>query len=145
MTLKISLYEALCGFEREFTYLDSVKHLIKSKPGDIINPGSIKTVIYMGLPIFTNPALNGNLFIHFEIEFPKSLSTQQIEQVQVTLSATKPKPCGQFTLENTHECIQFDKKHINENTNAKSDNVYNSDEEQGGGQQGGEKVQCQNM
>lgn len=45
MTLKISLYEALTGFEREFTHLDGNKHVIKSKPGDIIQPNSVKTVI----------------------------------------------------------------------------------------------------
>lgn len=45
MTLKITLYEALCGFKREFTYLDGVKHIIVTKPGEIINPGSVKTVI----------------------------------------------------------------------------------------------------
>lgn len=45
MTLKITLYEALCGFEKEFTFLDGCKHVITCKPGDIIQPNSIKTCI----------------------------------------------------------------------------------------------------
>lgn len=35
---KISLVEALCGFEMELTHLDGRKLLIKSAPGDIIKP-----------------------------------------------------------------------------------------------------------
>merc|ERR1719162_2222188 len=35
---KISLVEALCGFEMEVTHLDGRKLLIKSAPGDIVKP-----------------------------------------------------------------------------------------------------------
>merc|ERR1740127_16250 len=35
---KISLVEALCGFEMEITHLDGRKLLIKSAPGDIVKP-----------------------------------------------------------------------------------------------------------
>jgi len=45
MTLKISLYEALVGFEKEFTYLDGCKHVVRSQPGKTTNPGSVKTVL----------------------------------------------------------------------------------------------------
>merc|ERR550514_2099038 len=37
---KISLVEALCGFEIEITHLDGRKLLIKSEPGDIQRPMS---------------------------------------------------------------------------------------------------------
>jgi len=115
MTLKITLYEALCGFEREFTHLDGCKHVVKSKQGDIINPNSIKTVVYMGLPLFTNCALNGNLFVHFEIEFPKSLNQEQSLSLAKILASMKPSPLKDIGIENTHECIPFEKSHVNEN------------------------------
>merc|ERR1712228_853633 len=35
---KISLVEALCGFELELTHLDGRKLLIKTSPGEIIKP-----------------------------------------------------------------------------------------------------------
>merc|ERR1711879_488140 len=35
---KISLVEALCGFELELTHLDNRKLLIKTSPGDIVKP-----------------------------------------------------------------------------------------------------------
>ena len=38
MRRKISLVEALCGFQMEMTHLDGRKMLICSKPGEIIAP-----------------------------------------------------------------------------------------------------------
>merc|ERR1711963_962439 len=35
---KISLVEALCGFQMELTHLDGRKLLIKTSPGDIVKP-----------------------------------------------------------------------------------------------------------
>merc|ERR1711953_1209906 len=35
---KISLVEALCGFELELTHMDNRKILIKSSPGEIVKP-----------------------------------------------------------------------------------------------------------
>merc|ERR1719316_1837309 len=37
---KISLVEALCGFEIEITHLDGRKLLIRSAPGDIVRPAA---------------------------------------------------------------------------------------------------------
>merc|ERR1719378_2004336 len=37
---KISLVEALCGFEMELTHLDGRKLLIKTAPGEIVKPMS---------------------------------------------------------------------------------------------------------
>merc|ERR1719389_727833 len=39
---KISLVEALCGFEIEVTHLDGRKLLVKSTPGDIVRPKASK-------------------------------------------------------------------------------------------------------
>jgi len=33
MTLKITLYESLVGFQKEFLHLDGQKHIVKSQPG----------------------------------------------------------------------------------------------------------------
>jgi DnaJ family protein A protein 2 len=90
MTFKLSLLEALCGFKREILYLDGNKHLIQNSKGDVVGPNHVKTIMYMGLPIFNNPAVNGNLFIHFEIEFPNKLNDDQLVQFQSILK-DKPK------------------------------------------------------
>jgi len=70
----------------------------------------------MGLPLFNNPAVQGNLFIHFDIEFPKELNNDQIEQFKKILDFQKPKALtNKFIAENSHECIPFEKSHVNEN------------------------------
>merc|ERR1740127_113349 len=40
MEKKISLVEALCGFELELTHLDGRKLLIKTAPGEIVKPAA---------------------------------------------------------------------------------------------------------
>lgn len=42
----------------------------------------------MGLPLFYNPALTGNLFVNFQIVFPKTLNDNQISNLTNIL----PKP-----------------------------------------------------
>jgi len=145
MTLKITLYEALCGFEREIQHLDGESHIIKSKKGEVIEPNSVKTILMMGLPLFNNPALHGNLFIHFEIEFPKTLNEQQLSKISEVLSSQRPKEITtNFDKEHSHECIPFDKSHINENTR-QNKQAYDEDDDEdaygGGGR--GQRVNCQ--
>jgi len=87
MTVNITLKEALCGFERIINHLDGKNHVMQTEPGSIIGSGDVKTIMYAGLPLFRNPALTGNLFVHFEIEFPKSgsLSEQHINMLKQLL------------------------------------------------------------
>jgi len=44
----------------------------------------------MGLPLFTNCAINGNLFIYFDIEFPKALTVDQLKEIEKVLITQKP-------------------------------------------------------
>jgi len=45
----------------------------------------------MGLPLINNPVLCGNLFVQFEIEFPKSLGIDDEPKIAKILSNQKPK------------------------------------------------------
>jgi len=67
---KILLVEALCGFQFAITHLDGRLLVIKSKPGELIRPGDIKSVESEGMPHHKNPTHKGNLLIKFDIEFP---------------------------------------------------------------------------
>jgi len=98
----------------------------------------------MGLPLMNNPAVQGNLFIHFEIEFPKEVNEAQAKQFNEILSAQKPKAItATFQAENSHECINFEKAHINENKKTRNE-AYDDDEE-GEGQGGRQQVRCENQ
>ena len=77
MKADISLLEALTGFQLLINHLDNRKVLIKSKPGEIIKPGMIKTVKECGMPFFDHPTRFGNLYVKFNIKFPTSLNDAQ--------------------------------------------------------------------
>merc|ERR1712096_524464 len=92
------------------------QHVMQTEHGSIIGSGDVKTVMYAGLPLFRNPALTGNLFVHFEIEFPKtgSLSNQHITMLQQLLPGNINKPNVSEDTE-YHHLIKFEKSHINQN------------------------------
>ena len=66
----ISLLEALTGFELVIEHLDGRKIYVKTKQGEIIKPGVLKTVKECGLPFFEAPYKFGNMYINFNIIFP---------------------------------------------------------------------------
>jgi len=70
LPLNISLVEALCGFSICLKHLDGRNILIRSKPGEVLVPGSIKGIRGEGMPIYRNPFEKGNLYIKFNVEFP---------------------------------------------------------------------------
>ena len=73
----ISLLEALTGVQIVITHLDKRKIMIRSKKGEIIKPGILKCVSDLGMPFYDNPVRFGNLYLNFNIVFPKSLSDKQ--------------------------------------------------------------------
>ena len=82
MKADISLLEALTGFQLLITHLDGRKVLINSKKGEIIKPGMMKTVKECGMPFYDHPTRFGNLYIRFNVHFPKSLKEAQKDALQ---------------------------------------------------------------
>ncbi|XP_046542388.1 dnaJ homolog subfamily A member 2-like [Haliotis rubra] len=76
-THTIGLTEALCGFHFSLKHLDGRELVIKNPPGDVIHPGMIKTVLSEGMPIYRSPFEKGNLYIKFDITFPKQNFTTE--------------------------------------------------------------------
>ena len=60
----------------------SRKVLINSKKGEIIKPGMMKTVKECGMPFYDHPTRFGNLYIRFNVHFPKSLKEAQKDALQ---------------------------------------------------------------
>lgn len=147
ITKKISLNEALCGYEWMITHLDGRKVVIKSSPGEIIKPESslgqpfVKIVPGEGMPSKGNPFVKGNLYVLFRVEFPKEgeLDAATIK----TLKQMLPNPSMQldYDEEEAEVCNleHADVKNFGKGGAASRENEYDSDEEGGGGQQ----VQCQ--
>ncbi|CAG9333355.1 unnamed protein product [Blepharisma stoltei] len=126
---KITIKEALTGYNFKIPHLDGTEKLIESAPLDIIKPGDIRTVRDLGMPIMRTPFKFGNLFITFEVEFPepKSLSRQQINELKNLI------PGESMDLDEAgtekHTTIEFDRTHQTEN-DAKIHSDYKDEEDE---------------
>ena len=75
---KISLKEALCGFNFEFNHLNSLTYQLNNK-GHIIHQNYKQTLSGMG---FTKDGNIGSLVINFIVEFPDKLSEEQKNKIR---------------------------------------------------------------
>jgi len=143
ITKTLSLNEALCGFEWALPHLDDRTIIIKSRPGEVIQPGQafVKVVAGEGMPSHGNPFVKGNLYVLFSIDFPSDneLNASAIQ----TLKATLPNPCMAVDYdEDEDEVVHLDAadvKSFGKGGAASNTDAYDSDED--GGQPG--NVQCQ--
>jgi DnaJ family protein A protein 2 len=72
MKKKISLLEALCGFEFTINHLDGRKLLVRSGQDIIYRPGDFKVIREEGMPHKKNHFTRGSLYIEFVVDFPKN-------------------------------------------------------------------------
>ncbi|KAF9925908.1 Type I HSP40 co-chaperone [Linnemannia zychae] len=83
---KIDLITALAGGKLQVQHLDDRYLVVEILPGEVIKPGELKAVMGQGMPTERTHDF-GNLYIQFEIEFPKSNWTDhaKIEQLRTIL------------------------------------------------------------
>ena len=74
----ISLQEALNGFDMEIEHLD--KHKVKVSREKITWPGAIVRKKAEGMPNYENNNKKGDLYITFDIQFPKTELTSEQKQ-----------------------------------------------------------------
>ena len=79
---EITLKEALCGFLFEIKHLNGKTYNIKHDKGNIIPPNFIKQINSLGME---RNNVKGNLIIKFNIIFPKTLTTEQIDKLSEIL------------------------------------------------------------
>ena len=72
----IPLKLALCGFDFEIHHLNGKVFKLANKPGNVIKPGSIKTIPGLGLE---KNGETGSLKIKFNVDFPDTLTNEQIQ------------------------------------------------------------------
>jgi DnaJ family protein A protein 2 len=86
---KITLAQALFGKNLVIKHLDGRK-LVVPCAGKVIAPGSVKMIAREGIPQRGNTFEKGNLFIKFEVEFPKS--SQLKPELKTAVLAALPLP-----------------------------------------------------
>jgi DnaJ-class molecular chaperone len=78
----ISLKESLCGFSFEINYINGKSYTLNNNKGSIVPPEYKKIYPGMGLKRGEH---KGNMIIHFHVEFPTSLTIEQIDKLSATL------------------------------------------------------------
>jgi len=133
----LPLTEALCGFGFTIKHLDDREILIKSDKGDVIRPSDVRVIPGEGMPTHKRPFEKGNLYIQFNIEFPKGpFSVDNVKQLEKVLGARRPIPNKTPEMEET-----LLKKPDFEGRGGKKGRRGEEEEEEEEGQ-GGQRVQC---
>ncbi|KAL6511068.1 hypothetical protein OROGR_022192 [Orobanche gracilis] len=139
----LSLTEALCGFQFILSHLDGRQLLIKPDPGEVVKPNSYKAINDEGMPMYQRPFMKGKLYIHFNVDFPDSLSAEQVESLAKILP---PKAQSQLTDMEIDECEETTLHDVNIEDELRRkaqqhQEAYDEDEDEmrGGGAQ---RVQC---
>ncbi|KAG9326958.1 hypothetical protein KVV02_001908 [Mortierella alpina] len=140
--ITISLVEALCGFSKILiTHLDGRGIHIEQPAGSVIRPGDVKKIIGEGMPHFKRPIDKGDLYITFEVEFPKDnwAAAGSMKSLEALLPARGPTP---IEPELVDHCTLATGDMDDYGSNAHTGNAYDSDEDDEEHGHGGAGVQC---
>ncbi|KAF3790724.1 DnaJ protein-like protein [Nymphaea thermarum] len=137
----LSLTEALCGFQFVLTHLDNRQLLIKSQPGEVIKPDQFKAIDDEGMPMYQRPFMKGKLYIHFNIDFPDSLTPEQCKTIESVLPPRSSVGLTDMELDECEETTLHDVNMEEEmrRKQSQAQEAYEEDEENMGGPQ---RVQC---
>jgi DnaJ family protein A protein 2 len=137
---KISLYEALTGCAFYIEHLDGKKILVATVSGEVITPGSVKQLNNKGMPFYKDNMNYGNLYIIFDVEFPKQNELQNIKGLQEILPV--PEDLITDLDKNKFELLEeFDSDRVNSHAEGGKHGM-NEDDEDDEDMQGGQRVQC---
>ncbi|XP_022933971.1 dnaJ protein homolog [Cucurbita moschata] len=140
----LSLIEALGGFQFALTHLDGRQLLIKTNPGEVVKPDSFKAINDEGMPVYQRPFMKGKLYIHFSVDFPESLSAEQMKALETVLPS-KPSSSKLTDME-VDECEETTMHDVNieeemrRKQHQAQGEAHEEDEDMHGG--GPQRVQC---
>lgn len=92
MKKKITLKEALLGVNFQITTLTGEKVVVATKKGQFVSNRETMTIKAKGLPFYEKSAGRGNIFITFEVEYPKEseITPEFEETIDKLLPGQKP-------------------------------------------------------
>jgi len=134
---KVTLYEALTGCSFTIDHLDGKKLNVITPPGDIIQPGAIKQINKKGMPFHKDVMSHGNLYIVFEVEFPKKGEIKNAEQLKNILPMPKNVPAADKSKCEYLE--EYDETSLNPNAEG---GKQREEDDEDDGPRGGQRVQC---
>jgi len=137
---KITLYEALTGTTFQIEHLDGTKLNITSAPGEVITHTTTKQISRKGMPFYKDAMGAGNLYIEFDVEFPKKNELKNLEQLKNILPA--PKNPVDVERKNCVEMKDFDESSTNPSAEGGRQRSRQDDDDDDGQPRGGQRVQC---
>ncbi|EEF46534.1 dnaJ protein homolog [Ricinus communis] len=138
----LSLTEALCGFQFVLTHLDGRQLLIKSTPGEVVKPGSFKAINDEGMPMYQRPFMKGKLYIHFNVDFPDSLTADQVKALEAILPLRSSTQLTDMELDECEETTLHDvnmEEEMRRKQQQAQQEAYDEDDDMPSGAQ---RVQC---
>jgi len=135
---KISLYEALTGVSFTIEHLDGKKINVTTYPGAIIEPGMTKQINNKGMPFYKDVMSHGNLYVVFDVDFPKKGEIKNPEKLKDILPV--PKNLPQLDKKTCEYLEDFDETSMNQN--AEGGKGKADEDEEDGMPRGGQRVQC---
>jgi len=137
INITIPLIEALTGTQFIVNHLDNRKLIIESGNNDIITPNEMRMIPEEGMPIL-NSSSKGNLYIKFNVEFPKSgtLNLSQITALKAVL------PYGKTLLTNVKASKRIYLPQNSVPNFKSSDYEDENDENNKGNNRRGQRVEC---
>jgi len=135
----IPLSEALAGTTFVFKHLDGRQIYVKTEKGDVITPGEIKVISNEGMPHYRSPYTKGELYIKFNVEFPKKghLKDKQLNQL-LQLLPTRPAPI----LTDDMEQVSLQPVNEYQKQQQQRGHAHEEDDEDQENGAGGTRVQC---
>jgi DnaJ family protein A protein 2 len=136
---KITLIEALTGFDFYFKQLDDRLLQIRSEPNTVVKPGDVMMVEGEGMPI-KHSMHRGNLFIKFEVEFP---SPDELDEAKKQLlTSVLPKPIEPMQVSEEADRVVAKLVDLSQYQNKRRQQQDEDSDEEGGHQQ---QQQCRVM
>ncbi|KAG0059340.1 hypothetical protein BGZ89_000482 [Linnemannia elongata] len=127
--ITITLVEALCGFSKILiTHLDGRGIHVEQPAGKVIKPGQVMKITGEGMPHYKRPIDKGDLYITFEVEFPKDnwATTGSLKSLEALLPKRGPVP---MEPELVDHCTLEEGDMEDYGANTHTGNAYDSDED----------------
>jgi DnaJ family protein A protein 2 len=151
MEKKITLHEALLGFQFSIKHLDGRILIIRSPPNHVVSADDIMIIDGEGMPVYRNPTSHGDLYVKLSIQMPTPDELKD-PKVRADIARLLPGggPLGSDVTEHAEQHIakpyneEQAKQKARENQERQRSSAYSredDDDERGGG--GG--TQCRQM
>jgi len=138
----IPLVNALTGYKFVLEHLDGRVLYISTPPNMVISPGLQLEIPNEGMPVRNFPSERGSLLIRFDVEFPVTLSREQLGGLLASLPdrLSDPDPVAGAIDVKLQEVDERNNKNYDGRSNKNA--FDSSSEEEGGGGHQGPGVAC---